>query len=265
MFSVNQFANVHGVTILSLSKNNVLVGEFDFHLLLIYSSEGHYLSNITISGKLMDASWTPKGYIVYTTYDSNKVEVIREYGDIISSKQMGSPRHLSVSNDGAIYLSDENAGLYESKNDGFSWDLILKSTNGQSFQKAFKVTNETKDDFWIYVQTTEAKPFLVVYSREKTLSNGTINMSISWKAEGFSMLFQNDGNTVFTWNIEDEITVAVHTEPGQIHCQRSLYSLNRGMLVTSIFLDGKNRRLYVGYRSYEVQIFQLTYSNKCAN
>ena len=68
----------------------------------------------------MDASWTPKGYIVYSAFDNHKVEVMMETGNIIASNQMSSSQYLSVSNDGAICLADEDAGLYQSIDDGFS-------------------------------------------------------------------------------------------------------------------------------------------------
>ena len=64
IFTVDQLEPVHDITVLFLSNNKLLVGEFETYQLFVYSREGHRLFNFTISGSLMDASWTPKGYIV---------------------------------------------------------------------------------------------------------------------------------------------------------------------------------------------------------
>ena len=116
------------VTILSVLNDKLLVSCFTIpHLFLvsgdnlsqlfIYGREGRHLSIITINDNdtLEDATWTPRGNIVYTTcYPSNKVVVMSESGKVITTHtQMTSPLRLSVSNDNIIYLANSNTGVGE--------------------------------------------------------------------------------------------------------------------------------------------------------
>ncbi len=77
-FTVDQFLNLE-VNIVSVFNNNLLLGHDYFSKLFIYSREGRHLSTIATNDndKLFDASWTPSGNIVCTTYD-NRVVVMSE-------------------------------------------------------------------------------------------------------------------------------------------------------------------------------------------
>ena len=82
-------------------------------------------------GKLRDASWTPRGKIVFTINNSNNVVVISEVGKVITTHtQMTFPRYFSVSNGDVIFLSDLETGVYQSTADGVSWSLVFKPTDG---------------------------------------------------------------------------------------------------------------------------------------
>ena len=56
-----------------------------------------------------DATWTPRGNILYT---SNKVMVMPECGKVITKHtHMRNPQRLSVSNNEIIYLADGETGV----------------------------------------------------------------------------------------------------------------------------------------------------------
>ena len=96
-----------------------------------------------------DATWTPRGNIVYTTCPSNKVVVMSESGKVITTHtQMTLPQYLSVSSDNIIYLADSETGVYQSTDDGISWSLVFKSTDEWHCWQVIKVTTNHCDDFW---------------------------------------------------------------------------------------------------------------------
>ena len=88
--------------------------------------------------KLRDITWTPMGNIVYTTY-SNEVGVISSAGKVIAKHtQFKTPRYLRVSYEDIIYLADYEAGVYQSINDGVSWNFVFNSTDGWHCLQAIK-------------------------------------------------------------------------------------------------------------------------------
>ena len=115
-----------------------------------YSREGRHLSTITINDyyKLRDATWTHRGNIVYAIDDSNRVVVMSESGKVITTrKKMTSSRYLSVSSDDIIYLAVYDTGVFQSTDDGISWSLVSKPTNGRHCYQVIKVTTDQSDDF----------------------------------------------------------------------------------------------------------------------
>ena len=148
--TIDQFEGWN-VNILSLFNDKLLVSGSGLSQLFIYSREGRHLSTITTSDndKLCDATWTPRGNIVYTTLDSNKVVVMSESGKVITThKKMTSPQRLSVSNDDIIYLADWETGVFQSTDDGDSWSLVFKLTDEWHCRQVIKVTTDHSDDFW---------------------------------------------------------------------------------------------------------------------
>ena len=151
-FTVNQMTDDY-VSILSVFNSKLLVSCYEKHKLFIYSSLGHYLSTINTS-KLCDASWTPRGNIVYTSSENYKVMVISEVGKIIKRSIMAEPLGLSVSRDGIIYLADSITGIHQSVDDGVSWKFVMKPNGDYSCKLALKVTTENSDDIWILESKT---------------------------------------------------------------------------------------------------------------
>ena len=181
-FTVDQLKGLT-VNILSVFNDKFLVSGYNISQLFIYSREGHHLSTITTketdNDKLCDATWTPRGNIVYTTY-SNKVVVMSESGKVITTHtQMTSPRCLSVSNDEIIYLADYKTGVYQSTDDGVSWSLVFKSTDEWNCWQVIKVTtgHSDSDDFW----TLEDSDNDNYHLREYSVDRGRFDGNVTWR------------------------------------------------------------------------------------
>ena len=71
---------------------------------------------------------------------SESGKVISTHANIIDAK------NFSVSNDNIIYLADFSAGVHQSTDAGFTWNLILQSTTEKSVLFALKVA---ADKYWI--------------------------------------------------------------------------------------------------------------------
>ena len=260
------------VNILSVFNDKLLVSCWSFSQLFIYSREGHHLSAITINDndKLWDATWTPRGYIVYTTYNSNKVIVMSESCKVITTHtQMTDPRCLSVSNDDIIYLADFDTGVYQSTDDGVSWSLVFKSTDGWHCKQVIKVTSDHSDDFWTLEESGEFPNYnyhLRVYSVDRRRSDG----NVTWRdinvpttdgkhinlSYGSRLSFDGHMN-IFLIDCFNKV-IHVLSVNGQYHCQL-LSSRHIKNKPGRLAVDKERQLLYVGLGESVVEVFKLTY------
>ena len=168
--------------ILSVFNDKLLASCAYCSQLLIYSCEGRHLSTITINDnyKVRDATWTPCGNIVYTTWNSNNVVTITESAKVFAIyTPMKSPDLLSVSNDNIIYLADRwERAVYQSKDNGISWSVVFKSNDKQHCRQVIKVTTDHRDDFWtLGYSSNYNNHHILVYSADKS----RVNDNVTWK------------------------------------------------------------------------------------
>ena len=231
-FSVAQKTGLRS-NVLAVNNDQVLVSSVSFSELYIYKLDGHYLSTITLNDQLFDVKWTPRGNIVYTTYGSNKVVSMLQSGDILSQTQMTNPQHLSVSNDNVIYLTDYEAGIYQSTDDGITWKLMFKPTGGGNRWQTVKVINEQSDDFWT-LEEDDNNCRLRIYNVNRSPCDGPS----AWKdvnlpkindknIDLFNSKLAYDGNGNIFLNDYDNKAIHVLSINGQYHRQ----------LVTSHYID----------------------------
>ena len=267
-FTVDQLKN-ECVDILSVFNDKLLVSSYYLSQLFIYSREGRHLSTITTNDndKLLDATWTPRGNIMYTTYDSNKVVVISESGKIITTHTlMKSPRCLSVSSDNIIYLTDYQTGVYQSTDDGVSWSLVFKSTDRWNCWQVIKVTTDHSDDFWTLEQNDNKNYHLGVHSVDRKRFDG----NVTWRdinvttTDGkhidlslYSSLSYDGNMNIF---LCDNKAVHVLSVNGQYHCQL-LSSHHIKNDPYRLAVDEKRLLLYVGQENGIVGVFKLTYGD----
>ena len=268
-FAIDQLKDLN-INILSVFNDKLLISREYLSQLFIYNREGRHLSTITIndSDQLHDATWTPRGNIVYATWSSNKVVVMSESGKVISTHtQMAGPGYLSVSSDGIIYLADSETGVYQSTDDGISWSLIFKSTDGWHCNQVIKVTIDHCDDFWT-LGTSDNDYYLRVYTVDRRRSDS----NLTWKDLNFttskkhidlssSSSLSYDGNkSVF---LSDFFNQAVHvlSVNGQYNCQL-LSSHNFMNTPLRLAIDKMHQLLYVAQSEGVVGVFKLTNRDK---
>ena len=105
-FTMNQLEDCRPVSTLSVFIDKILISfNYNFSQLFIYSHVGLHLSTIIVidTDKLWDVALALCCNMVYTTFNSNKVVVMLEIGEIITTHtRMKYPRCLSVSIDDTI-------------------------------------------------------------------------------------------------------------------------------------------------------------------
>ena len=252
-------------------NNKLLVSSSDFSQLFIYSREGRHLSTITINDndRLDDATWTPRGNIVYTTYNSNKVVVMSESGKVITTHtQMTDLRRLSVSNNEIIYLADHEKGVYQSTNDGVGWSHVFESTDGWHCEQVIKVTTDHSADFWTLEWSDNNNYHLRVYSR---CSDG----NVTWRdinvptADGkhtdlYNSSLSYDSNMNIFLNDYESKAVHVFSVNGQYHCQL-LSSHHFKNKPCRLAVDKEHQLLFVGQDNGVVGVFELIFGDVCSD
>ena len=270
-FTVDQLKGWYrDVNILSVFNDKLLVSREYLSQLFIYSREGRHLSTISTNNNdmLYDATWAPRGNIVYTTNRSNKVVVMSESGKVITMHtQMTEPRYLSVSSDDIIYLTDSKTGVYRSTDDGVSWSLVFKSTDGWHCWQVIKVTTDHSDDFWTLEYSDNKNYHLRVYSVDRRRSDG----KVTWRDINVTTTNGNhidlscsrlsyDGNMKIFFSDCDNKAVHVLSVNGQYHCQL-LSSHHMKNTPCRLAVDKERQLLYVGQTENVVGVFKLAYGD----
>ena len=236
--------------------------------MFIYSRTGHHLLSIRTKDNelLYDATWTPRGNIVYTTL-SNKVVTVSESLDkyITTHTLMKQPLFLSVSNDGVVFVADSTTGVYQSTDDGISWSCVFNSPGGLYFYQVIKVKTDYNVDFWIMEVNAHQNYSMRAYSVDKKSPNGNVtwrDIKVPMKNGKFIDLSKSilayDGNMSIFLSDPDNRAVDVLSVIDQCHYQlvsknHKIYSPRR------LAVDKKNLELFVGQGEGVVGVFKLTY------
>ena len=263
-FTVDQLKG-WSINIVSVFNGKLLVSSVSQCQLFIFSWDGRYLSTVSTNtnDKLYDAVWTPLGNIAYVTDENNKVVVMSECGQIVITHYLTTGLQcLCVSNDGIIYLTAADTGVYQSADDGISWNLVFKPTDGWLCQQVAKVTTDHCDDFWALEKCSYTDYRLRVYSvdrrqqstdqvtsRDITLDNKIVFLpDCSLSYDGNMRMFLSDYNGK-----------AIHTLP--INCRNHCRLQSTNDVKNKpwrIAVDRNCQLLHVGQENGLVEVFNLT-------
>ena len=253
-------------------NENLLVGSSALSIFFICSREGSHLATINFSDRYLavDATWTPRGNIIYTTTALNvKMVLMSQSAEIIAiDEPTRFPRFVSVSNDEIIYLTDYNADVYQSTNEGVSWSLVFSSPDYYLIREVIKVTFENSDELWFLEEQKDEISHLRAYSTDRSLSKGDIlwryinvttidNKKINFSSSRFS----NDGNMNIFLNDKDGKTVQLLPVNGPHCCQLQPLNHHFESEPHRVAVDKKRQLLYVGQMGGVIGVFKLTYGN----
>ena len=241
----------------------MLVGCSQSIRLFIYSCDGDHLSTVTVNDTLTHATWTPSGYIVFTSYINTKVVTVTEFCTVVYSTYMPFPQYLSVSSDNVIYLADRNKGIYQSTDDGMTWSLVFKSNDKWTILQVHKVTMSKTDYFWTWQLGQSHTPRLCVYSSTyPIIANNATCQSIKILKNNYmtfypsNLLFDENTNILYS----DSIQNYLHLFLVSGLYQRQLLVLSKTKNEAWTFtMDKKRLLMYAGESDGVIEVFSLNY------
>ena len=276
-FTISQLKGYSFLIILSVFNDKLLVGGNGLKQLLICNRGGRPISNITTidNDRLVDAAWTPHGNIVYTTYEANKLVVMSKSGAIIiRHPQLGDPNFISVTSN-TIYIANYmKRTVYESKNDGISWQVVFEVNN--PCWQAMKVTIERQiEDYWVMENRWEpsfvnnnyvTNNYIHVYNVKKSSSDGVISdkdIFITATDGTVIAVYENcllayDGYMNIFFSDKNNKSIHVLSVNGQFHSELLSSDLLKNEIIRPA-IDRKNQLMYVGLKEEMVGVFKLMY------
>ena len=239
--------------------------------MFVCSRKGQYFFPIELNDgdMVFDATWTPYGNIVYTTNRHKVVTITELVASIITTHTLlRMPMYLSVSNDDVIFLAEFYQGVYQSSDEGNSWNLVFKSPEGLHFNQVIKVETANNTDFWI-LESEQRNYYIRVYSVDEKRPNGNVTWrdinlpSMDGKYIDVSnCLLSNDGSmNIFFFDSQNK---AVHILSANDQCHYQLLSPHHIMHIPRrLVIDKKSQELLVGQEKSVVEVFKLIYGHGC--
>ena len=276
------------LSILSVFNDKLLVG-FTLITQLFIIKESRFSSTIQIndSKSTEDAIWTTRGNIaciILKEDEETEVVVMSDHGKVIVvHTKMTSAQRFSVSYDKIIYLTGLK-GVYESKDDGMSWNIILKSKGKVFIFQAIKVMAiDHTENYWILSENIDSDRQKLLYAVNMRHNDNEIgtNHIVTVKDERRSQsneiwrninitttngsqielsgsMLEFDGNmNIFLSDVQNK-AVYVFLANGQYHRQL-LSSLDIEKAPKRIAFNSKHQLLYLGQQSCIVNVYKLTY------
>ena len=237
--------------------------------LCIYNAIDDKLLSSNYVNALSNAIWTPLGNIAYLA--NKEIIIMSENGLVINSTTMSDPHHISFSNDGFLYLTDFETGVYQSTDDGRSWRHIFRASNEWGSLVAFKVNDNKKDYYWSMDKPRQSKAShtyytLHIYEKSEASNTYMIQNKVDmpercWLHFICNLLYDGEDN-VFMFNHNDYIMLLFSVN-GQK--RKELRSLNVHKYNTiqygNLAIDKQKKMLYIGLRYGTVDVYNMTYEN----
>ena len=260
-FVINKLKS-YSIQILSLFDDKLLVGHTQSSLLFIYKCNGSHhtlLSTVQVNAMLLHAMWTPRGNIIYiadevvTVTDSDK--------DLVSTTRFSSPLYLSVFNNESIYIADHNIGIFQSIDEGITWDHFFKQNDAWIIYQAFRTTNYLWT--WQMLQGREARLCVYIWDDQLNFDNIMPSQTIN-NVSGSNDITFHPGSLLVIDNINilysDKSQSNLNLFSASGHYQRKLLILKHVKNESwSLAIDKEGLLLYVGQTNGVVEVFKLNY------
>ena len=259
MVMLNEELTVH---ILSVFNNKLLIATCErVAKLFVYNLVTEKISTIDTINNTRDAIWTPRGNIVYTM--RQRIVTTTALGNYTTESPMTSPWYLSTSIDDIIYLADSEKGIYQSIDDGLTWNLFFKPKDDWHCLHVVKVSTDRSDDLWVVEEEEKGKFRLRVYSFDrKSLQRNATRRDISYRrttsinnSKNPTLTLLHDGNSTIFLSDANYKTIHAFLTNGIYVCQLE----NTRSEPWRMTMDRTLQRVYVGQEGGLVGIFKLDF------
>ena len=262
-FSVPQ-ESVQTVNILSVLKSKLLVSKRFQPYIYIYDQNYTFLNVIKANNNMIDATWTPRGDILYSLKDENLLVKLSQNGTFISTISLPSPYSFLISNNDSIYIVSFLYGVFKLENDEQNWKLVIKLSFGLNYWQVINVVNKDIEELWIHISDDRAHR-LFSCELENCYSTMTEKYFRSTAAYIYNILSSSSRPMACADNkhviLSDKLNVAVYVLPvNSANYYELLSPRDFHHMAYVIAVDKKLSRLYVGQERKIITVFQLKIS-----
>lgn len=131
------------MTIVAVHGESLLVSYWESPKIFVYSLDGMIKSEIRPNipnVKVYDVTGSRDGNVIYTDKGSEHVVLVSRAGEVIVQTKLPKPRYLYAHSDETIYVTSMENGVFQSKDNGKTWRLVFKPTDGWMCLQAIRVT-----------------------------------------------------------------------------------------------------------------------------
>jgi hypothetical protein len=248
------------------SEGQLLVSLWDDRQLHVYSADYSHVTSITIfdSDSVYDAVWTSRGNIVCTARRSNIVVTILRSSDVMRQTNLLQPGYLSISADDVIYLISDHTSVFQSKDDGLTWNHLFNVSDDCKCWQVVKVSTDNNTDILWAVEYPFRDWRLSVYTVDKrravgdrvTRRNVTVPSHVTVDFSN-SRLAYDDHKSIF---VTERGKKAVHV--WSVSGQYVYQLVSPQQLILSpwrVAVDTQRHVMYVGHEKGTVSVYNLTY------
>ena len=244
---------------LAVRGNKILIGELYCTELFLYDVNGKFLSTLKLGARVFDATFTPNGNIICSKMHNSEVIVMSEDGEIVHSKHLQSPRCISVSADGIVFVTDAGIGVFQSRDNGCTWSCVFNvTTSSWNCWQTIKIRNDQGEAHWLLEVQDE-----VYRIRERTKCGDQIIIrSLAMKIPNGTDVSKTCTRMVYN---DDRSILLLDTKNSSVHsfsvnnCQheKQLLGSNDITRPTMQAIDNKNKLLYIGQEDGTLKILKL--------
>ena len=213
---------------------------------------------------MIDATWTPRGDILYSLKDENLLVKLSQNGTFISTLSLPSPYSFLVSNDDSIYVVSSLYGVFKLENEEQNWKLVIKLPFGWNYWQVINVVNEDSEELWTYVSTNYTR--LLFSCKLKNCESTLREKNFRFTAADISKILSGSSRPMACADnkhviLSDKINKVISVLPVNSTNYYKLLSKNDiRHKAYVIAVDKKLSRLYVGQERKTVTVFQLKIS-----
>ena len=249
------------ITMLAVKNNKILVGEPNCTELFIYDDKGKLLNTIKVGTIVCDAAFAPNGNIICSTPTLGLL-VMSEDGKVMQQKFLTSPRDISVSSDGEVFVTDSSEGVFQSSDNGNTWCLIfgVSISSWMSWQTLKLRNDQGEIVYWTLEVLQNENNCRII---ERALSGDLIaTRLLSMKIANGTDISKSYTRMVYN---EDHSVLLIDTKNSSVHSfsvnnyqyEKQLFGKNEINRPTMHAINKKSNLLYIGQEDGTLKIFKL--------
>ena len=195
--------------------------------------------------------------------DNKKILITSMTGKLIKTILILGSIHISITKNGVLYLANVRHGVYQSTDNGFTWELVFKTV--ERCNHVIKVEHtlaKNSNVFWI-LEYNEEFPSLRIY----TIDHNSTAKKVSWVQVTLPETIQTDALNSITDLLYDGYILLYITSDHSIHlfnvngeyCKRLLKLVDVKIYGAGLVVDYDLKLIFIRQKRCEVTAYKLIY------